>query len=88
VNESVVLFSTTKLSVGLDQKVRGWFATGMFAIVSMGAFTGISTFTSVSFASFPGPGLLEESSDRSKITSFRDMLREPQGDKGWTMGRS
>jgi hypothetical protein len=84
-----MLFSSTKLSVASDQKVRGWFARGMFAIVSMGAFAGISTFTSVSFASFPGPGLFEESSDRSEITSFRDMLREPQGDnKGWRMGRS
>jgi hypothetical protein len=81
-----MLFSATKLSLTLDQKVRGSFARGMFAIVSMGAFAGISTFTSVLFASFPG--LFDESSDRSKITSFHDMLREGKGDKGWRMGKS
>jgi uncharacterized protein (DUF2147 family) len=50
----------------------------MFAIVSMGAFAGISTFTSVTFTSFTW---FDESSDRNEITSFRDMLSEPQGDK-------
>jgi hypothetical protein len=55
------------------------------------AFTGISTFTFVSLRSFSGPGLLEESSDRSEITSFRDMLREGTKERrgrGWKMKRS
>jgi hypothetical protein len=51
----------------------------MFAIVSMGAFAGISTFTSITFTSFTG---FDELSDRNEITSFRDMLSEQQGDKG------
>jgi hypothetical protein len=79
VNDSVMLFLATQLLVTSDQKVRGTFATGMFAIVSMGAFAGISTFTSVTFISFTG---FDESSDRNEITSFRDMLSERQGDKG------
>jgi hypothetical protein len=58
----------------------------MFTMVSiMGVFGGISTFTSISLlASFPG--LFDESSDRSEITSFLDMLREQQGDKGGRKG--
>jgi hypothetical protein len=50
-------------------------------LLSVVAFTGISTFTFVSLRSFSGPGLLEESSDRSEITSFRDMLREQRKDE-------
>jgi hypothetical protein len=79
VNDSVMLFLATKLLVTWDQKVRGTFATGMFAIVSMGAFAGISTFISVTFTSFTG---FDGSSDRNEITSFCGMLSERQGDKG------